>query len=224
MGRCRYRDTSMSVLISRRIGALWSRCRCCSSFSRERGRLSGDRCDRSAVADRLDGHRCAVRGRVACPAGAVWAGAVAFRGAAQSVQLGSGAGEVRPGRHGTNPEHESVQWSQAALRKVWNRAKDEVAPWWAQNSKEAYSTGLADLETALNNWSASKTGRRRADELGSPASSPRVATRIGCGSPPARCDWSPTGAPSSCRSSEGCGRRRTPAACSATSPPDAPGS
>ncbi len=36
------------------------------------------------------------------------------------------------------------------LRKVWNRAKDEVAPWWAANSKECYSAGLAD-------WAAQAT-------------------------------------------------------------------
>jgi putative transposase len=27
------------------------------------------------------------------------------------------------------------------LRKAWNRAKHEIAPWWAENSKEAYATG-----------------------------------------------------------------------------------
>ena len=43
-----------------------------------------------------------------------------------------------------------------------------MAPWWAQNSKEAYSTGLADLETALNNWAASKTGRRKGRRVGFP--------------------------------------------------------
>jgi putative transposase len=40
-----------------------------------------------------------------------------------------------------DPGHESTEWTQAALRKAWNQAKDDVAPWWADNSKEAYSTG-----------------------------------------------------------------------------------
>ena len=29
----------------------------------------------------------------------------------------------------------SVSWSAYNLRKDWNQAKDEVAPWWAENSK-----------------------------------------------------------------------------------------
>ncbi|MDT5143251.1 MAG: putative transposase, partial [Mycobacterium sp.] len=66
------------------------------------------------------------------------------------------------------PGHESIEWTQAALRKVWNHAKHYVAPWWADNSKEAYSTGLADLETALRNWKASKTGKRKGRRLGFP--------------------------------------------------------
>lgn len=69
----------------------------------------------------------------------------------------------------TNPEHKSVQWTHAALRKAWNRVKGEVAPWWSTNSKEAYSTGLADLETALANWRASRSGSREGRKLGFPA-------------------------------------------------------
>jgi putative transposase len=53
-----------------------------------------------------------------------------------------------------------VAWSAYGLRKTWNRVKGSVAPWWAANSKEAYSSGLANLATALGNWSASKAGRR----------------------------------------------------------------
>lgn len=67
-----------------------------------------------------------------------------------------------------DPAHESVGWSHGALRKAWNQAKDEVAPWWATNSKEAYSSGLADLETALTNWKASKAGVRKGRRAGFP--------------------------------------------------------
>jgi putative transposase len=42
----------------------------------------------------------------------------------------------------------SVSWSLPGLRRAWNVAKGEVAPWWAANSKEAYSTGLANLAVA----------------------------------------------------------------------------
>jgi len=55
----------------------------------------------------------------------------------------------------------SVSWSAYSLRKDWNQAKDEVAPWWAENSKEAYASGLANLATALGNWSDSQKGKRK---------------------------------------------------------------
>ena len=67
-----------------------------------------------------------------------------------------------------DPEHESVGWDLGSLRKAWNRAKDEVAPWWAVNSKEAYSAGLADLTQALSNWSASRNGKRQGRRVGFP--------------------------------------------------------
>jgi putative transposase len=54
----------------------------------------------------------------------------------------------------------TISWSAYSLRKAWNRAKDEVAPWWGENSKEAYSSGLANLATALANWHGSRTGTR----------------------------------------------------------------
>ena len=40
-------------------------------------------------------------------------------------------------------------WSLAQLRKTWNARKDEVAPWWQANSKEAYNSGLDGLARAL---------------------------------------------------------------------------
>jgi len=55
----------------------------------------------------------------------------------------------------------AVSWSAFALRKRWNQTKDHIAPWWPENSKEAYSSGLANLATALDNWKTSKTGARR---------------------------------------------------------------
>ena len=66
------------------------------------------------------------------------------------------------------PSHESVRWDLGSLRWAWNRAKDDVAPWWADNSKEAYSSGLADLARALDNWSASKIGTRKGRRVGFP--------------------------------------------------------
>ena len=44
-----------------------------------------------------------------------------------------------------------INTSAYSLRKAWNAAKDDAAPWWAENSKEAYSSGCANLSTALGN-------------------------------------------------------------------------
>lgn len=45
-----------------------------------------------------------------------------------------------------------VPWSLPALRRDWNQAKDQVAPWWAANSKEAYNAGLDALARALKGF------------------------------------------------------------------------
>jgi putative transposase len=54
----------------------------------------------------------------------------------------------------------AVSWSAYGLRRAWNAAKHDVAPWWAENSKEAYSSGLANLAAALSNWKSSRSGTR----------------------------------------------------------------
>jgi putative transposase len=59
----------------------------------------------------------------------------------------------------------SVSWSAYGLRKLWNHAKDTIAPWWGENSKEAYASGLANLATALGNWAASHNGARRGPKV-----------------------------------------------------------
>jgi len=65
-------------------------------------------------------------------------------------------------------DYQSTPWTLESLRKQWNREKDEVAPWWKSNSKEAYSSGIADLVQALTNWSQSKQGKRKGCSLGFP--------------------------------------------------------
>ncbi|GAB3558925.1 putative transposase [Actinopolyspora lacussalsi] len=62
----------------------------------------------------------------------------------------------------------SISWSACSLRRDWNAAKDEVAPWWGENSKEAYATGLANLADALGNWHQSRTGKRAGKTVGFP--------------------------------------------------------
>ena len=62
----------------------------------------------------------------------------------------------------------ALSWSLAGLRKEWNRRKDDVAPWWAENSKEAYNTGLDGLARGLEAWSKSRKGERAGTAAGFP--------------------------------------------------------
>jgi putative transposase len=61
-----------------------------------------------------------------------------------------------------------IPWSLPALRRAWNRAKEEVAPWWAENSKEAYSAGLDALARALKDYFDSRRGVRGGNRVGWP--------------------------------------------------------
>jgi len=65
-------------------------------------------------------------------------------------------------------EDVEVPWSLPALRREWNRQKHVVAPWWRENSKEAYSSGLDGLARALQNWSKSRKGERKGRRVGFP--------------------------------------------------------
>jgi putative transposase len=73
-----------------------------------------------------------------------------------------------------------VPWTLPALRWEWNRVKDQVAPWWAENSKEAYSSGLDGLARALKNFSDSKAGRRRGRRMGFPRPKKKGRARDSC--------------------------------------------
>ncbi|WP_433729232.1 IS607 family element RNA-guided endonuclease TnpB [Nocardia sp. CA-129566] len=68
-------------------------------------------------------------------------------------------------------EHEMTPaqgWSLPALRKTWNQRKHEAAPWWQENSKEAYNTGLDALARGLDAWSKSRRGDRAGARIGFP--------------------------------------------------------
>src|SRR5688500_1433392 len=65
------------------------------------------------------------------------------------------------------------------LRKAWNATKHEVAPWWAENSKEAYSSGLANAAAAFKNYGDSWAGRRRGPKIRPPRFKGRRA-RLSC--------------------------------------------
>lgn len=74
----------------------------------------------------------------------------------------------------------SASWSAYSLRREWNGAKHAGAPWWAENSKEAYSSGLANLSTALKNWRESRTGKRKGRKVGFPHRKRLRGTRPTC--------------------------------------------
>jgi IS605 OrfB family transposase len=73
-----------------------------------------------------------------------------------------------------------VPWTLPALRREWNHAKPQVAPWWRENSKEAYNSGLDALARGLANWSDSKTGRRAGRRMGFPRRKTRRRARPAC--------------------------------------------
>jgi IS605 OrfB family transposase len=55
-----------------------------------------------------------------------------------------------------------------------------VPPWWAENSKEAYSSGLDALAQALKNWSDSRSGRRKGRPVGFPRRKHKRRARVAC--------------------------------------------
>jgi putative transposase len=73
-----------------------------------------------------------------------------------------------------------VPWSLPDLRLEWNRAKQQVAPWWAESSKEAYNSGLDGLARALRSWADSKNGRRKGRSVGFPRFKKKGRARDAC--------------------------------------------
>ena len=125
---------------------------------------------------------------------------------AGSRTTGPGPGQEpawTPGR--PDPSMPALAWTLPTLRKAWNQAKTEVAPWWPNCSKEAYGSGIADLVAALNAWSTSPSTDRRAGPGGVPPVQGPPPTRPQPGPVPtlARCALSQTVATSSSRSSAG---------------------
>lgn len=72
----------------------------------------------------------------------------------------------------------AMSWSLYSLRKDWNAAREQAAPWWRECSKEAFSTGLDQLARALKNWGDSRTGRRKGKPAGFPRFRPKRKARL----------------------------------------------
>ena len=72
---------------------------------------------------------------------------------------GTGASERTPWR----------PWSLPSLRRAFNateRHDPRFASWWADNSEEAYNTGLANAAAAFDGYSAAKRGDRKGPKVG----------------------------------------------------------
>ena len=69
---------------------------------------------------------------------------------------------------------EKPEWHFFSLVNWWNASKNELAvdadgkPWWSENAKEAYCSGLRSLASALSNWSKSRKGGRKGRRVGFP--------------------------------------------------------
>lgn len=80
---------------------------------------------------------------------------------------------------------EAPDWTMYAMRRWWNEHKNDLAPWWRENSKEAYNSAFEWLAQALKNWSDSKKGKRAGCKVGWPkykakrSSVPRFAYTTG---------------------------------------------
>ncbi|MGW5362938.1 IS607 family element RNA-guided endonuclease TnpB [Actinopolymorpha pittospori] len=61
-----------------------------------------------------------------------------------------------------------LNWSLYSFRRDWNQVKNDVAPWWAEYSKESYSAGLDALARALKNWGDSRQGKHKGRVVGFP--------------------------------------------------------
>jgi putative transposase len=55
-----------------------------------------------------------------------------------------------------------------------------VAPWWAENSRDTYASGLDGLARALKNFSDSKAGRRKGRRMGFPRPKRKSRCRDAC--------------------------------------------
>ena len=74
----------------------------------------------------------------------------------------------------------TISWTLYSLRKDWNTAKGDVAPWWGECSKEAFNTGLDGLARSLKNWGDSRTGKRKGAPAGFPRFKSKHRSRLSC--------------------------------------------
>ncbi|MFE9809249.1 IS607 family element RNA-guided endonuclease TnpB [Streptomyces sp. NPDC005227] len=74
-------------------------------------------------------------------------------------------------------------WSLPALRRAFNEAKHtdpRFCGWWADNSKEAYSTGLANAAASFDNYAKSQHSKRKGRAVGMPRLKSKRKARLSC--------------------------------------------
>lgn len=67
-------------------------------------------------------------------------------------------------------------WNFQGARNLMNALKTEIAPWWEQNSKEAFASGARDAAEGAMNWYKSLTGKRKGPRMGRPRLKKRTGT------------------------------------------------
>ena len=73
-----------------------------------------------------------------------------------------------------------VSWTLPSLRKRWNEVKADAAPWWAECSKEAYSSGIRNLVRGLDAWRDSKSGKRKGPPVRFPRFKSKRRDQVSC--------------------------------------------
>lgn len=58
-----------------------------------------------------------------------------------------------------DPSTPYLNSSMIGLRKEWNKEKHSIAPWYGENSKEAYDSGLRNLSNAITRYYKKVSGR-----------------------------------------------------------------
>jgi len=85
---------------------------------------------------------------------------------AKNWALAKVGGELE--RRKVDPTAQLTPWTLQALRKAWNEGKHGIAPWWRENSKESYASGITDAVVALQNFASSRNGTRKGRQVGFP--------------------------------------------------------
>jgi hypothetical protein len=94
---------------------------------------------------------------------------LAGHAAAMGVAVSRVVSEVGSGLNGHRAKLLGpLPWTLPALRRAWNQAKQSVAPWWADNSKESYNSGLDALARGPDAWAKSRRGARKGRRVGFP--------------------------------------------------------